>query len=201
MMKFIQFDVTRAERPYELMRQMAQLISQIGSPPLITLTGAAFLFFTASMSWLPFIAFVFFSVLLPLGFVVWLLQKGVIGDMHMQHRRDRIKPLIATCLCNAVGLVLLSQFNGAEILVQFAQVQCVIAILFLLITPWFKISLHSASAAVLFALMIQLTPHVLPPAMMLMFICWSRVFLKRHTPLQVFAGCVLGSLTYFGFFF
>ena len=31
-MKFIQFDVTRAERPYELMRQMAQLISQIGSP-------------------------------------------------------------------------------------------------------------------------------------------------------------------------
>ncbi len=200
-MKFIQFDVTRAETPYELMRQMAQLISQIGSPPLITLTGAAFLFYKASLSWLPFMAFVFFSVLLPLGFVVWLLQKGVIGDMHMKHQCDRIKPLIATCLCNAVGLVLISLFNNAVGLVQFAQVQCVIAILFLIITPWFKISLHSASAAILFALAVQWTPYVLSAMMMLMSICWSRIFLKRHTPLQVFAGCVLGGLTYFGFFY
>lgn len=200
-MKFIQFYAARTETPYELMRQMAQLISQIGSPPLMTLTGAAFLFYKASMSWLPFMVFTFFSVLLPLGFVVWLLQKGVIGDMHMKYRRDRIKPLIATCLCNAVGLVLISLFNGSDILVQFAQVQCVIAILFLIITPWFKISLHSASAAILFALTVQLTPYVLPALMMVMSICWSRIFLKRHTPLQVFAGCVLGGLTYFGFFY
>lgn len=201
MMKFIQFYAACTETPYELMRQMAQLISQIGSPPLMTLTGAAFLFYKASMSWLPFMVFTFFSVLLPLGFVVWLLQKGVIGDMHMKYRRDRIKPLIATCLCNAVGLVLISLFNGSDILVQFAQVQCVIAILFLIITPWFKISLHSASAAILFALTVQLTPYVLPALMMVMSICWSRIFLKRHTPLQVFAGCVLGGLTYFGFFY
>ena len=201
MMKFIQFYAARTETPYELMRQMAQLISQIGSPPLMTLTGAAFLFYKASMSWLPFMVYTFFSVLLPLGFVVWLLQKGVIGDMHMKYRRDRIKPLIATCLCNAVGLVLISLFNGSDILVQFAQVQCVIAILFLIITPWFKISLHSASAAILFALTVQLTPYVLPALMMVMSICWSRIFLKRHTPLQVFAGCVLGGLTYFGFFY
>ena len=200
-MKFIQFYAACTETPYELMRQMAQLISQIGSPPLMTLTGAAFLFYKASMSWLPFMVFTFFSVLLPLGFVVWLLQKGVIGDMHMKYRRDRIKPLIATCLCNAVGLVLISLFNGSDILVQFAQVQCVIAILFLIITPWFKISLHSASAAILFALTVQLTPYVLPALMMVMSICWSRIFLKRHTPLQVFAGCVLGGLTYFGFFY
>lgn len=173
-------------------QHIAQWISQIGSPPLTTLAGAAFLFSTGPIFWTEFALFAIFSVCAPLVYVWWLLRSGAIGDMHMMHRRERIKPLVVTCASNLIGFLVLYWGDWASTLHLFVLVQCIIALVFLGITPWFKISLHSASAVVLFLLSVSLTDYVVAPLMTLVMICWSRLFLRRHTLLQVLAGCALG---------
>jgi hypothetical protein len=177
-------------------KHMAQWISQIGSPPLTTLVGAAFLFYVVPVSWMGFLLFACFSVVIPLVYVWWLLRCGKIGDMHMMHRHERHKPLMMACLSNGVGLGMLHWGDFAIAFQWFALVQCVITLLFLIITPWFKISLHSASAGVLFLLSVHLSDYVVAPVIMLGLICWSRIFLKRHTSTQVLAGCVIGGLVW-----
>lgn len=180
----------------EVTRNTAQLISQVGSPPLTTLMGAAFLLSVDAESWMAFSVFAVFSVLLPLGYVAYLLRKGVIGDMHMKHREERLLPLIAACVSNVLGLSVLYDLGGENALFQFAFVQCIIAFLFLGITPFYKISLHSASAGVLFFVSVQLTGYVIAPLMSFVVIGWSRVYLKRHTKLQVLLGGGLGCLVW-----
>jgi len=180
----------------EVTRNIAQLISQVGSPPLTTLMGAAFLLSVDAESWMTFSVFAVFSVMLPLCYVAYLLRKGAIGDMHMKHREERMLPLIAACISNVLGLSVLYDLGGENALFQFALVQCVLAFLFLGITPFYKISLHSASAGVLFFVSVQLTGYVIAPLMSFVVIGWSRVYLKRHTKMQVLLGGGLGCLVW-----
>ena len=76
---------------------------------------------------------------------------------------------------------------------MLASVNGLQAILFLLITLRWKISLHCAAAAILAELLlIYFGPMAAPFAMSVPLIAWSRLYLRRHTLAQTIAGASLG---------
>jgi membrane-associated phospholipid phosphatase len=131
------------------------------------------------------------AVLTPLLYVVWLLHRGVITDLDMQLREQRIRPLIFTIACSGLGWLLLALGRAPVQMVALAGALWIQTAIILGITLRWKISVHCASAAGAAAVAWSLFGTPLP-LLVVPIIAWSRVRLRRHTMAQTVAGTLLG---------
>ncbi|MBZ0294017.1 MAG: hypothetical protein K8L99_15750, partial [Anaerolineae bacterium] len=81
----------------------ARLVSNLLSPPMIWAIMAFPIAFRdaetqqQALTW----ALVYGSLvcLLPLLYVAWMVRRGVISDLHMQVRQQRLRPFVESLIC------------------------------------------------------------------------------------------------------
>jgi hypothetical protein len=180
---------------------IARWVSNVLSPPLIAsllaIGFARFVVPNPGMLWgwlalsLPLIS------LPPLVYVIWLVHRGELADIHMPHRRSRIKPLGVITTWLILCIILLSRW-GAPAALNLFLVGALLQIGILsLVTLFWQISFHSAAISAAAATAVAVGGATMWPitiSLLVPLVGWSRVRLRRHTFRQVTAGCVVGTL-------
>ncbi len=182
---------------------IAERVSDLFSPPVLSgglavlLTRLTTPTWVAALSWSSL--YVVVADLLPLAYLLRLLRKGSVSDLHVRVRVERVRPLIATVACMGLALFTALLFSAPLTLRVFLGLSLVEGVVLTIVTLVWQISFHAAAAAslvaasgVIYGLTIAL---VLVP--ILLVVAWARLHLKRHTVAQIAAG-ILVAATLFG---
>ena len=146
--------------------------------------------------------------LLPILFVLYLLQTGRIAELHMSNTKERFLPYLSAIICAALMLAAVWWWEGPHLLLGMLLFNLVELIALNLITSYWLISMHSTGAvatAVWIGLVWGTSWGLIIGGPLVLTVSYVRLFLRRHTPAQVAAGLVLGTLSVlvlipFGFF-
>ncbi len=174
---------------------LAHWISQLGSPPVVTLVAVVLTAAVLQVSALWIALHLLLTIGLPVGYIVSLVRQGKVTDLDLQLREQRARPFLVTMGGQTVAWALLSAGGAPYPLPLLAVTALVQTFCIFVITLHWKISVHTSTAAGIAVLLWRVmgSGAGLPLAASLPFIAWSRVKLRRHTPLQVLAGAGLGS--------
>lgn len=177
--------------------RLAWWVSQIGSPPILGLTGI--LLVGAALGFAQFWPLILFygslTLLLPLGFILWLLQRGQVSDYNLTRREERFLPMLVSMTTALFGWLYLNQVEAPALLLALAATNLAQSVVYFFITLRWKVSIHSAVAAGLAVLGCAIAGEtVWLLVLSVPLIAWSRVVLRRHTLAQTVVGAAIGSL-------
>jgi hypothetical protein len=132
--------------------------------------------------------------LLPALYIVWMVRRGQITDLHMRVREQRMRPFLVSILCTVIAWWVL-RFMGAPPLVPlFALFSLAQIAVMAVITLVYQISMHMMSITgvmvAAFAFFGPLWAILVIPLIVL--VAAARLKLKRHTVAEILAGCVVG---------
>ena len=176
----------------------ARLISDVLSPPVIW----GFLAFpiafreakTRDQALLWALTYTLMVCVIPaiyIGFMVW---RGHITDVHMEVRRERIRPFIVSIVGTTLAWWLLRWMGAPPFLPFFALVSLVLLGSMLLVTLVWQISMHTMSITC--AVVAAGALYGPGPALLLVplipVVGAARIKLRRHTLAEVIAGILLG---------
>ena len=178
----------------------ARLFSNIVSPPvLFALLGLAFaLYERPSLNGLLWAAvYGFFVSLLPILIVLYLLKTGRIAELHMSNTGERHIPYISAVLSAGIAFALISFFDGPELLRCLTIFNMIELAALGIINTFWLISLHSTGIMATFLLvgLVFGWAYSLIVLPFVFLVCAVRLYLHRHTVMQVIAGLGLGILT------
>lgn len=177
--------------------RLAWWITQIGSPPILGITGAVVIGeeINTPTGWWQIGLYTIFILLLPVGYILWLLQRGEVSDFNLRVRQERIKPMRMSLITAVCGWGILTLLAAPPLLLALATANLAQSLLYFLITLRWKISIHAAVAAGLALLTWHIWGAVaLPMVASVPIIAWSRVYLQRHTVAQTIAGTAVGTI-------
>lgn len=143
--------------------------------------------------------YIIFSTIIPVVDLTIRLRLGKISDYHITKKEERTAPMLM-----AVGYLtfaaLLMYLLGAPLTIVAASVTGVLLIaVSLAVTLRWKISLHAMGMFETYSLLILVfrswtfVLYNLYIPLIVIGVCWSRLYLKKHTPAQVAAGALVGS--------
>jgi membrane-associated phospholipid phosphatase len=174
--------------------RVAYVASMIFSPPVLSVV--VMLLIASALSggraWAWAGIYVFLAVLVPLLHLAWLLHRGLVTDLDVQLREQRIRPLLFTVVCAGLAWAVLKLGVAPRQLVDVASALSLMMMIILSITLWWKISVHCAAVAMTAAVAWSLFGVVLPLLIGAPLMAWARVRLRRHTVAQTIAGLLLG---------
>jgi len=176
----------------------ALLISNLLCPPAVAGIG---MLLVASIQptpkrWGYAAAYIVLAIGVPLFVLLGLLYRGIVSDLDVTQRHERLIPFVTALGGAAAACGCLYYIEAPQLLLRFAVAHMVVMSLVFLITLYWKIRVHSAGiagVATFFSSMIGLPLMAFAP---ILLVSWSRVYLGRHTVGQVFAGGVIGSLIF-----
>lgn len=176
----------------------ARFISDILSPPVIWGTLAFPIAFheapTIEQALIWAFTYTLLVCLLPavyIGFMVW---RGQITDLHMEIRKERIRPFLVSLIGTVVAWGALHLMGAPQLLSTFALVSMILLGSTLLVTLVWQISMHSMSitcAVVATGALYGLGPALLISPL-IPVVGAARLKLRRHTLAEVVAGIALG---------
>lgn len=143
------------------------------------------------------------TVAMPLLSLVVLYKWGVISDINLSKRKERILPTYIALVYYGSFYYLMRQIQGLDVVILSAIFSCIVTItLTNIITSWWKISIHGAGISLVAGIFIAATQvkFVYHPTTIIILLLlvgivgWSRLYLHKHTPAQVYAGSLLGFL-------
>jgi membrane-associated phospholipid phosphatase len=176
---------------------VARLISEVGSPPGLSLLAVVLVVQAAgpAAAWRWASLHLLLTILLPMAYLIWLVRRGRVTDLHLPRRRERYRPLGFALVTGALSAAALIQGSAPHLLVLLALLQLAQVVIFLAFTLRWKVSAHCAAASGLTILAVFLWG----PAGVLLGVCvpliaWSRVYLSRHTLHQTVAGTLIGTV-------
>ncbi|MDT8400844.1 MAG: phosphatase PAP2 family protein [Bacteroidales bacterium] len=145
------------------------------------------------------LAFVNMTVV-PVAFMPLLKYRNIISSYSMNTRTDRVIPMAIGALMYIVTAVIFYSFRIPDLIKSFILASTVLAILILLITLKWKISIHSAGLGSLLAAIMALSVRMytsLTGLWLVIILCSglvmaARLYLNSHKPSQVYAGFALG---------
>jgi membrane-associated phospholipid phosphatase len=145
-----------------------------------------------------FIAFCF-STLLAIATVIYLKKQGIVSDMDVSIREQRVQPLVYGTIYCGVGFLLLKYLNALPLVQGLMFCYAINTAIVWFITREWKISIHAIGlSGPLVALWLHGFHYPIIMGITLVLLCISRVILKAHTPAQVIVGSGLAmSLAYF----
>lgn len=188
-------DMTQVPSAPPRLSQLAYWISQVGSPPLTGAVTAFMIGFTLSTppAWRWTMFYVTLTILAPCAYIIWLVRAGKAVDFHLPNREQRIRPLLLSLATGLITWLVMYEVQAPRLFQMLATVNAVQTALFLLITYYWKISLHCTAATILSELaFVIFGASAAPLTMSIPLIAWSRVHLERHTVAQTIAGILLG---------
>lgn len=177
----------------------ARHVSNILSPaavsvPLILLvafyraSSAASAFAYAAMT-------LFFLSIGPFAYILLGVRLGKLSDVDVSKRSERLGPFIFGLTSICLGWSVLTLAHGPNPLIAVLVITAISGLIMMLITLWWKISLHASSlAGAVTILTVFYGAIILPAFALLVLVSWSRVVLRRHTLAQVVAGSLAGIL-------
>jgi len=179
-----------------------EVVSDVFHP--ITNAGIAFFLLTMFaerngivMKTVYFVIALSFSMIIPFLYIFYLKKKGDLDTVDITERMQRLNPFAFSILSYFIGFFVL-RFSGAPLIVQ-GLMFCYGSntLLVMLVTRWWKISVHTTGiAGPLVALTFGFGPVIYLFYPLIVLVGLSRVVLKRHTVKQVLVGGVMGlSLT------
>jgi len=186
----------------------AKIISISFHPLLMPLYGLLVIFFAPTLFWyLPirvkeilFFIFLINNVLIPLSLLPFLRYRNIISSWVIEERRERVIPLLASSLLYSVTSFLMFRLQIPVFVKAYTYSLAVLAVILLIINLSWKISLHSAGAGAMSALIFVLSvkmgvplPFQLAATLLLSGVVMSaRMMLNSHEPKQVYGGFITG---------
>ena len=199
-------DNTPLER---VITRCANVISWVFVPLLMPVYGILLIFSLSFLSYAPFSTKLVFTLivfganfLVPMILVLLLKKLGLISDIGLNGRKERLIPYIITIVCLA-GTGLFLYLKSAPLWVaMFYEGGALAGLINLLVNFRWKISAHAAGIAGLVAMLIQVIKEGPSAPDMAWWIAGAivvagllgsaRVWLGRHTLMQVLAGSAVG---------
>lgn len=176
----------------------ARWVSDVVSPPVVWAIVSLVVAIAFSDSFLEALYWAgLYSLLvcvIPVVFIFYSVYTGEIGDIHMKYRHERYKPLFITIVANVVAWVLLYA-QGAPLAMKLLAIMSLIEVAIIsLITLYWQISMHAMAitgAAMALGLLLNVLLGILLIPLIIL-VGAARLRLDRHTPMQVFAGAMVG---------
>lgn len=132
---------------------------------------------------------------IPMAFIAKGVKHGRWNDHHVNDRRQRAIPLLVALASVAVAAVLLVIVQAPRELVALVVAQLVGLVVVLVVTRWWKVSIHAAVAGGLLGIFVVLFgAWALVGLIPLAAVAWSRTVLDAHTWPQVIVGAALGAI-------
>jgi hypothetical protein len=186
----------------------AKIITLIFHPLLMPLYALVIIFFAPTLMWyLPvrikwilFMVVLINNVILPLALIPFLRFRNIISSWKMEERSERVLPLLIVSILYSLTSILIFRFNVPLLLKSFAFSSSVLALILTVINFWHKISLHSAGAGALTAIVVMLSVkmntslnwYLVAVLIISGFILSGRLKLNVHNPGQVWTGFFTG---------
>jgi len=137
---------------------------------------------------------IFFATIIPFLYVLVLYRKKKIFDLHLPNRENRIKPLIVALISYIMGFFILYVLNAPLFLKAIFAVTIINGLLLATITYFWKISFHTSWITVVaITFYIIYGPWMLLLLLLIPFVGWARVQIKRHTIMQVILGSIISA--------
>jgi membrane-associated phospholipid phosphatase len=150
------------------------------------------------------------TTLLPFIVVFVLYKKKIISSLTLHEQKDRTIPQVFSCVIYLAICLFLVNKEGIHNALALAMIAVTVSVIFLtMITPFWKISTHACGAWGLFAILYVLQTRFYELNFEIFYyvifastigVCFARLYLKVHTPLQVLAGSILGTAIGFSLF-
>ena len=145
------------------------------------------------------------TAVLPGLFIYLLIRTGAASDLELTKRKERVLPYLIFVVSVALCLYFLYRMMMPFWLIAILMGICVALLIALCINFFWKISAHMIGiGGLLGGLMGVARIHLINPYLLFIAVLLidgllgtSRIFLKRHTPLQVYAGFSLGFMCTF----
>ena len=178
---------------------------------LLLFSQTAFAFFTPSVKYYLAGSILLYGVLLPMLSIVVLRYRGWLPDWKIAERRERLVPLMIGACCYMLCATTIGRVETAVFLRKFMVAAACCEMMCALVTTRWQISLHltgmGAAVALLTVMNILAVPSMFVPLLWGIAaagaLASARLYLGRHTPLQLvagFAGGFLVTLTTLFFF-
>lgn len=145
--------------------------------------------------------------LLPMVMIVILKFCGVIHDVALNGRKERLVPYLITALCFVGGGWFLASKGAPLWLTLFFAGGALATLVNTIVNFWWKISAHAAGIAGVVALLLRIEKEGSPEPALMIWLTISiilagllgsaRIWLGRHTAWQVLAGLVVGFCSVF----
>lgn len=137
------------------------------------------------------------ALLLPGIYFSILLREGKITDWDTTERTERFPLFIFTISCWTVVLFFIMAFGTPLFLHSFLTFY-ILGLFLAGITFFWKISVHAALLTLAVVYLVSIEPQKLWWTLIFIPITlWSRYFLKKHSPAQLFAGSLLAIIVFF----
>jgi hypothetical protein len=183
----------------------AEVVSNVVSPPLVwgllafPIAARDARAVDQAIVWA--LIYIFFFSIVPILYISLQVHRGIITDMHMPMREERIRPFLVSLLSGSLGAIILSRLDISTLMHVYIATTLLQLALMGLITTFWQISAHAISisgATVIVAVIFGPLPaFILSPLIPLVAV--ARLNLYRHTRTQVIAGIAVGVLCIGGF--
>jgi membrane-associated phospholipid phosphatase len=138
------------------------------------------------------LAAVFYCVI-PMVILVRGARAGRWGGHWVSERERRFVPFALILASALAGLAVMLLGSAPSEVIALSWSMIVTLVVCLLITRWWKVSVHAAVAGGAVATTVLLYgPWYLLLVIGVALVCWSRVVVEAHTTAQVLVGAVLG---------
>lgn len=195
------------------MRILSKIISIILHPMLMPTIGIFLIFHAGThLSYLPFEArriiylTVFISTfIMPLSLLPLFIQLKIIKNFQMESARERIYPVFITGVFYFLGYILLNKMGAPAIIGNFILASLMAIFIAVVITFFWKISMHMIAVGGVTGVMLALALHYnIDLAFWLSLlviasgiIASARLHLGAHNPAQIYIGYILGLIIVF----
>jgi membrane-associated phospholipid phosphatase len=138
-----------------------------------------------------FISIIFAALIPSIIAFLWIKNEKI--EIDMPRKEDRFYPLLWIILSYLIGVVLLYILSAPPITTVLMFCYFSNTLIVLLISLFWKISIHSIGVAGPAAALIYVFGYTgLIFIILIPLVIWSRLYLKRHTFYQVIVGASLG---------
>jgi hypothetical protein len=140
-------------------------------------------------------AFLLFVVIAPLAYVLNGIVTKRLTDIHVTERDQRTAPLVVSSVSAFALIAVYKWLLAPDALVALSVIVAANGIVFLLITHYWKVSVHVAavSASVLLVTFL-IDRHLCLLGILVPMVIWSRVRRRRHDILQGIMGALVVTL-------
>ena len=174
--------------------RVARLVSTIFSPITISLPVIILIaLYHNEPSALLFAAItLFFLSIGPMLYILIGVSLGKFTDVDVSVRSQRTGPFLFSIVSSSLGFIILLLNHAPKNLQTVMLTTILTGIIFMIVTFWWKISMHASSLSGAVTMLAVLYGRmVLPVYLLVVLVGWSRVVLKRHTIAQVTAGALV----------
>lgn len=136
--------------------------------------------------------FIFFALVIPGSYVLWLIEIHKIQDIHISDKNARKFPFLLAGISSVIGAILLFMLGAARPVTVIGAAYAINVVAIALLTQVWKVSIHTALFSAIATISVILFGiHFWWLYLILIPLAWSRIQRKRHTVWQVVAGSLL----------